>query len=312
MPGWSGILDELNRSMSPGTPPSPPNFDGVRRKYLKLLNELTGHNVILYASAWLQKPGLGQDAAIMDEDMQGFMEVVHGLAGNKLDLILHSPGGSPEAAASIVSYLCSRFTDIQVFVPHLAKSAATMIACAADEIWMGSHSVLGPTDPQVLLSTPLGWRWVSALDILAQFDQAKKECSAPDQAMAWMPMMAQYGPDLLQSCATAHALSRELVGTWLERYMLKGREQTACEIADWLADRDEFKSHSRHISREELENKGVMVKRLEDDDHLQDGILSVFHATTHTFAGSDTAKIIENHKGRAFVKRVSAAGSEPT
>ncbi len=33
------------------------------------------------------------------------MEVSHGLEGDGLDLILHSPGGSPEAAEAIVSYL---------------------------------------------------------------------------------------------------------------------------------------------------------------------------------------------------------------
>ena len=66
-----------------------------------------------------------------------------------LDLILHTPGGFPEAAESIVKYLRSKFsTNIRVIVPHLSMSAGTMIACAGKEIVMGKHSSLGPIDPQ--------------------------------------------------------------------------------------------------------------------------------------------------------------------
>ena len=42
---------------------------------------------------------------------------------------------------------------------------------------------------------------------------------------------------------------------------------------------------------------------LEDDDKLQDLGLSVFHATTHTFAATPAVKVVENHAGRAFIKR---------
>jgi ClpP class serine protease len=38
---------------------------------------------------------------------------------------------------------------VTVFVPHYAMSGGTLIALAADEIAMCSHSVLGPIDPQL-------------------------------------------------------------------------------------------------------------------------------------------------------------------
>ena len=69
------------------------------------------------------------------------------LEGDKLGLILRSPGGSPEAPEAIVLCMRSRFSDVRVVVPQLAMSAATMIACAADEVVFGKHSFLGPTDP---------------------------------------------------------------------------------------------------------------------------------------------------------------------
>ncbi len=216
MPIWSEILRELAAT---GGDNKPVDFDGVRRRYLFQLHIETRRNVILYASGWLQNARSDLAGSISDEDIQGFMEVCHGLQGSKLDLILHSPGGSPETAEAIVAYLRSRFTHIRVFVPQQAMSAAAMIACAADEIWMGDHSFLGPTDPQVLLSTALGSRFVSALGILEQFDRAKKECQDPAKMAAWLPMLSQYGPDLLESCERAWELSRDLVTTWLAQYI---------------------------------------------------------------------------------------------
>ena len=174
MPNWSGILSELNKTAGEG---KPPDFDGVRRRYLAAVQRHTGRSVVLYASGWLQKeapPGL---TSINDEDIQALMEVTWQLRDPNLDLILHSPGGSPEAAEGIVSYLRSRFQHIRVLVPQLAMSAATMISCAANEILMGKHSFLGPIDPQLLVSTPLG----DALFQLRQFSISSTRRNGKEQ-----------------------------------------------------------------------------------------------------------------------------------
>ena len=80
------------------------------------------------------------------------------------------------------------------------------------------------------------------------------------------------------------------------------KQEKAATIATWLASRQEFLSHGRHISRDALEEKGMLVKKLESNHTVQDLCLSVFHATTHTFGRTKAAKIIENHKGRTFIK----------
>ena len=305
MPIWSEILQELSRSAPPG---GAPDFDGVRRRHLAALHEHTNRNVVLYASGWLQKdapPGL---TSINDEDIHALMEVTSGLRDTNLDLILHSPGGSPEAAEGVVSYLRSRFQHIRVIVPELAMSAATMISCAANEIMMGKHSFLGPIDPQLVVATQLGGRYVPAQAVLDQFDRAQRECQDPAKLSAWLPMLGQYGPDLLVQCEMALSLSKELVSTWLSTYMFAGvedpaeRAARALAVSDWLANHTTFKSHSRHLPRSLLQEHGLLVSPLEDDDVLQDRALSVFHAATHTFAGTAAAKIVENHLGRAFIK----------
>lgn len=304
MPIWSEILAELNASTKAG---NPPDFDGVRRKYLLELQEHTRRNVILYASGWLQREGVPLSlVSIGEEDVHGLMEVTAGLRGPAVDLILHSPGGIPEAAEAVVSYLRSRFSHVRVIVPYLAMSAATMISCAADEIVMGKHSFLGPTDPQLLLSTSLGMRAIPAQAVLDQFDKAQRECVDPAKLSAWLPMLSQYGPDLLVRCETTLDMSRELVRTWLKTYMFKNTsdaEEKADFISKWLANHTNFKSHNRHLSRTDLIEQGLTVRSLEDDQKLQDLSLSVFHATTHTFNGTRAVKIVENYLGRAFIKQ---------
>ncbi len=303
MPIWSEILQEL------GDVPQgqSPDFDKVRRRYLHDLSQHTKRNVILYASGWLQKDSAPDVLiSINDEDMQAFMEVCYKLEGEKLDLIIHSPGGSPEATEAIVSYLRSRFSDIRVVVPQLAMSAATMIACAADQIVLGKHSSLGPIDPQILIPTSFGLRAVPAQAILDQFDRAQRECADPAMLSAWLPMLSQYGPDLLVQCESALAMSKKLVTTWLQSYMFKNesdRLQKANIISGWLASHGNFKSHARHLHRTEVEKYGLVIEKLEDDQMFQDLVLSVFHSTTHTFTGTSAVKIVENHAGRAFIKQ---------
>jgi hypothetical protein len=307
MPTWSGILKELQDSSAGDRPP---DLDGVRRKYLVALNQHTQRNVILYATKWTQagSPDI-PNVGIVDEDLQGIMEVIQGLSGPNLDLILHSPGGSLAAAESLVTYLRSKFSNIRVVVPQLAMSAATMIACAADSIVLGKHSFLGPIDPQVIVNTKLGQRMIPAQAILDQFEQAKKECQDPRKLGAWLPMLEQYGPDLLVQCQNASRLSKELVKGWLARYMFKGERggaAKAARVARWLADHRTWKSHNRHIPRELLESKGLKIEYLEEDQTAQDLFLSVFHATTHCFNMVPVVKIIENHLGKAFIQHAFA------
>ncbi len=239
------------------------------------------------------------------------MEVIHGLKGPNLDLIVHSPGGSPEATEALVSYLRTKFNDIRVIIPQSAMSAATMLACASNRIVMGKHPFISPIDPQLILHTQVGVQAVPAQAILDQFELAKMECEDPKKLGSWLPILSQYGPALLIQCKNAIELSQRLVSEWLESYMFEDIEDATIisgKIAEDLANHQEFKSHGRHISREKakvmgLEGRGLVIADLEEDQEFQDLVLSVFHATTHTFSGTNAVKIIENHNGKAFIKK---------
>jgi len=306
MPTWGEILQELRKV---GNELKRAPFDPVRRKYLKKLHDYTGRNIILYAANWTQPSSVPAEfIRISDEDIQGLMEVVSGLSGRHLDLIIHSPGGSAEAAEAMVKYLRSKFDHIRAIIPYAAMSAATMLACAANVIVMGSHSFIGPIDPQVIVHTRLGIRAVPAQAIIDQFNKAKRECrGSPKNLAVWLPIVEQYGPALIKECEEAINLSKALILEWLTKYMFSEEENAkkrAQLVATRLAKRSQFKSHSRHIDREWAKKIGLKVENLEDDDTLQDLVLSIFHATTHTFDATPAVKIIENHLGRAFIKRV--------
>lgn len=313
MPTWGELLEQITTLLNQGNVKA---LDIIRRDALSALSNYTGRNVILYASAHLQKQGIPPELlSITNEDIEGFMEVMHGLAGDKLDIIIHSPGGRAEATEAIVKYVRSKFSDIRMIVPHEAMSAATMLACAGNRIIMGRHSFLGPIDPQFLISTSLGVQSVPAQAILDQFDRAKRDCLQDRNNLAvWVPSLQQYGPALLQQCENALALSKKLVAGWLSQWMFKKskkRREYAEAVANKLANHQELLTHGRPLDREFLRGLKMKVDFLEQDQQLQDKVLTVYHATMHTFAMTPAAKIIENQLGRAFIKRIAVVVKQP-
>jgi len=304
MPTWGNILEQIKYAQENGID-NP--FDAVRRAYLENLHEYTGREVILYSTAWTQ-PGGGSGLSINDRDVHAFMEVVHGLEGDKLDLILHSPGGSAESAEQIVGYLRDKFEEIRVFVPQAAMSAATLVCCAADKVYMGRHSSIGPIDPQFVVQTPFGPRMTAAQAILDQFEMAQGRIKSQRELIPWQPILQQYPPGLLAECHEAMQLSKELAQNWANSYMHADKgdekaEELAGKMSDFLSNRRKFKSHSRRIDRLQAAENGFDVEPLEDDQELQDAVLSVFHSAMHTHAAKPVVKIIENHHHRAVIQK---------
>lgn len=102
-------------------------------------------------------------------------------------LILYSGGGSA-GSAYLIGKLCREYSNgsFIVSVPRAAKSAATLLACAANEIHMGSLSELGPIDPQIDKLPALGLK--HSIEHIAQLVKETPEASK---------MFAQYLHDSL-------------------------------------------------------------------------------------------------------------------
>lgn len=294
MPNWSELIKEIDQLGSP--------FDVLRRKYIAELSEYTRRNVICYYSGWLQKPELGAAVAVNDTDKNGLMTTINGLDPSKgLDLILHTPGGDTAATESIVDYLWSKFAgNVRCFVPQMAMSAGTMIACAAREIWMGTQSSLGPIDPQ--------FGEIPAHGVLEEFKRALEDIvNDPRTIPVWQPIIAKYNPAFLGECEKAIAWSTTLVDAWLKRNMLaaeQNRDVIVENIIRELGDHSVSLAHNRHLSAAKCKEIGLKVRDLESDPELQDKVLSVHHIYFHTLSRTPAFKIIENQNGMAFILQV--------
>ncbi len=293
---------EINRDIQTRGP------DVVRREKLVKLSNITGRPLVVYAVEMfnLQKvvaAGGEQSISIVLSDVSGFTEALRAINENEIDVILHSPGGSPEATESIVSMLRRRFESIRFIVPLVAKSAATMMAMAGDEIILGDNAELGPTDPQMVINGKAS----PAHAILQQFKEAKTELSKSNSSLpAWLPILEQYGPSLVAQCNDAINLSRTLVKEWLKEYMLTGtrrKGQKASNIARYLA--SNHLSHGRAITVEELQAKGVKIKRASEiSEQFSEALEDIYTAYQQTFLLTGAVKIFESSKNEALINQV--------
>jgi len=304
MPTWGTIIEEIQEEQDTRAS----SFDEVRRKYLSKVHEETGNAVILYSSGWNEVDADSPQVSITDSDLQGFMETISNIESDSLDLILHSPGGSTEVAEQIVCYLREKFDNIRAIVPQSAMSAATLMCCAADEVIMGRHSSLGPTDPQMLIPTETGRRWVPAQTIVDQFKEIDEKIQNGEEIAHYTPILSQYDPGLKKEAQNAIELTNELAEEWAEKYMFRGESNAsrkASNLSNYLSNHDNFLSHNRRISMGKIQdNTEMKIQELESNQTLQDAVLSTFHAATATHDHRQFTKIIENHHGEMYGKRL--------
>lgn len=279
--------------------------DNVRRKYIAELANYSTRDTIIYITAYTTSkmsiipPSL---VSIVNDDIHGFMSALHGLSNDKLDLIIHSPGGSAEAAEQIVNYLRAKYSHIRAIVPQSAMSAATMIACACDEIILGKHSAIGPIDPQITFPTPTGLFTAPAHSLLAEFEQAKSEVATNSNlAPIWVNKLRNLPHGILDICKNTTELSIIVVEKWLKSFMFKqdaDKDAKSNDIANWLGTASNHKTHGRPIPISEARSKGLKVIELESDPTLQEKVLSVFHSTILSIEVTNCIKIIENQNGK--------------
>jgi len=307
MTSWKEIQDEIAATRTPEKPV--PDVDAVRRGKYKLLSGLTGRPLIVYATAF-HNPIKTQMAApflsIDLSDKDGFDEVTQKIKSDKVDVFIHSPGGSAEATESIVKILRNRFKDIRFIITGAAKSAATMLAMSGNSILMDDAAEVGPIDPQVRV----GGRFSPAGSIIEQFDRATQVLKKnPDQLPVWVPILKEFAPALLVECENYLNLSKTLVSSWLEKYMFAGdkeAKQKAKKIADHLANEKNFLSHARRVDVMELESIGVKVQKLNNEKpQIQDAVRQLHLIMMATLDQTGAVKIFENSEGDVLIRMVN-------
>ncbi len=288
-----------------------PDWDFVRREKLQALESYTKRPVLIYAADFLNTDkarAVGNDIQIDFNDKHGFFEIIDQIPDKAVDVMIHSPGGLPDAAESIVAMLRNKFEDVRFIVPNVAKSAATMMSMSGNEVLMDGNAELGPVDPQLVFRKGDGSIvQAPAQAIVDQFDEAQALIGKdPSKLPAWLPILQQYGPSLYKEASNAIELSKKLVEEWLTMYMFAGQAdgpQKAKDIATFLGDHNQFKSHGRRIGRKVLQDRGANIKNLESDKGLHDRVLDLYYAIVHTFNGA-CFKIFENSRGQAQFRMI--------
>jgi ClpP class serine protease len=302
MPNWNQVLAEIKKRQDAGSYSTKFAFDVVRRKYISKLHKHTGRNVIAYYSAFLSKPPiLGLE--VNDEDKNAFMMAIHNMDRSKgLDLFLHTPGGSIAAAESLVDYLQRMFgNDIRAIVPQIAMSAGTMIACSCKSIVMGTHSNLGPIDPQI--------NGVPAQGVLDEIERAYKEITADAGRMnIWQFVLGKYTPAYIGQCQQAVDWSKDFVRSQLVRNMLSAdakKDEKANAIVNSLSNYSQNKAHNRHLHIDACKKLGLAIEELEQDEALQDLVLTVHHCFMNALSNTPSIKIVQNQLGAAYIRQMA-------
>lgn len=292
MPTWDEVLNEGDKNYTPLA---------LLEKYIGELSKHTKRTTICYMSAFtvLKQPVHPIFQSIIDQDMQGFMACSKGVDKANLDLVIHTPGGDYEATKRIISYLHETYKHIRVFIPHMAMSGGTLIACAADEIYMGPYSSLGPTDPQIILKDA----YVPIHAIIDEFEKAFKDVSTdPQKALLWSERLKQIPFGKLKAVEIMKENSLKYLIDILKERNCRGKDiEKIQNAADFLNSGGVHSSHGRGLSLKNIKENELNVVNLKNDKILEDCILSTYHAATVLFQKTVTQKFIINNFGKKYI-----------
>ena len=119
MTSWQDIQKEIEEAQQKINQEPPQGsrasgFDVVRRAKYDLVKKITGRPLLVYATAFHNpiKAHIVAPLLTIDlSDKDGFYEIIRNIKSQEVDVFVHSPGGSAEAAESIVKMLRKKFKE---------------------------------------------------------------------------------------------------------------------------------------------------------------------------------------------------------
>jgi hypothetical protein len=234
--------------------------------------------------------------------------VIHDLLRNKnnikkLDVYIETPGGSGEAAEEIVRFFRSKFEEVHFIVAGEAKSAGTILVLSGDEIYMTDTGSLSPIDAQVLIGRSVA----SAHDYMQWVNDTRKGAESSGHLNPFDAIMvAQITPGELGHVDNALKFAEDLVQEWLQKYKFKNWNKTetrgidvtpemkaarATEIAKALTNHSKWRMHGRSIKISDLDEIGLIVHRVDNDEPFADLIYRIQTVCRMLFDITNTYKI---------------------
>jgi hypothetical protein len=264
----------------------------ARQETINCIEQVTDRQLLVYeANLWSNRSGLGED------DIQPFGDLLVRLFPKQnFDLLLHSPGGDIDAAEKIV-YMCREIGgEFRVIIPEYAKSAATLIALASDEIIMGLASEIGPIDAQLTGPGPGGATFqTSTQSFIDEFDRIKEEVDKTGNlSPAYFPLLEGLNLGFIRMCRNLMERSQKFAEKWLKKYMLRDNPEAAEKLAADLCNVKKWLSHGVVIDADEASRLGVKVGKLKQDDKLWEQIWYLHCCYGVLFRRTSISKIYES------------------
>lgn len=233
------------------------NFE-LRRPLIAALEAHCKARVITYFSSFYKEEGI-----VSDEDaemIESILAVEHG--EGKVILIVNSAGGIGLAAERIVN-VCRSYSnnDFEVIVPHMAKSAATMICFGANKIHMSKTAELGPVDPQFRYRDSSGTvRMISAEEYIRSYrDLMKAATDLPGPHIEpYLQQLERYDSRLIEQLTSAQKLATDISVRLLKSSMMAGQNDD--EIKEKLKVfllQEQTNAHGRMITFDEAKACGL-------------------------------------------------------
>jgi hypothetical protein len=285
---------------------TPADLIAFRLKCYEEIEALRGRPLLVYVSQALGALP-GAPVSIDVTDIDGFTDLVNSVPTDKtaVDVLIHSPGGSPDATERIVSILRNRFTEVHFLVPHSAYSAATMMALSGNSITLHPSATLGPIDPQ--LSDPQ-YGYVPARSIKRGFEKVRDiiKTEGPEALPAYIPLIEKYSLHLLELCDDSENLSKRLVTDWLKAYMFNGianADEQINTIVDFFSAYDTHLTHSRPLVFGKIKDFGLTLSVA--DGELKDLLWEVYILINGFFTLTPFVKLFENRYGISWGRSYS-------
>ncbi len=264
----------------------------IRQDLIKDIQKLTNRKLITYIANFnFPFSQISYPDILPMEDILRSIGTV-----DKLDLMINSPGGEANTAEKIILMCRAHCKSFRVIVPNAAKSAATMIALASDEIVMGYMSELGPIDPQIAIPQPNGqMAFVPAQSVIDGLNTIEEEIKKGRQAVIFMPMLGQLSPALVDMCNNAIAYSKEFARKYLKEYMLKLNPEKVDDVAKSLTNAKAWLSHGNVINAKDAASLGLKINEISKDDKLWNSVWELFVRSEHyLMSGRNMIKIFES------------------
>lgn len=259
----------------------------LRKPLIRKLETAFGGKVITFFTSFGRR-----NVLITDDDaemLESILAVEH-TGGEKLFLVVNSPGGNGMAAERIVN-TCRAYSknQFEVIVPHMAKSAATMICFGAATIHMSNTAELGPVDPQVAYCPqgvepkPENQIWTSAEEYVRSYDNLMKAAaSAVHQRIEpYVQQLERYDSRFIEQLKSAQQLAKDISVRMLASGMMNGTPIAEIEqkIKVFLS-QEKTSSHGRMINAKEATDCGLKIKTID----LQ---CAVWHVLWELYVRSD-------------------------